>query len=75
MSDHEKILPLNENKYKVERVDGSTASGGKHEHCFYFVLDLEHDKFAYAALHTYADMCEKEYPLLARDLRERLRKM
>jgi hypothetical protein len=58
-------------KYKIERTDGSTGEGGKHEQCDYFVLDLVHDRFARPALLAYADACEAEYPLLARDLRTR----
>jgi len=72
MNDPEKILPLNPSKYKVERTDGSSVSGGKHESCEYFVLDLVHDKFSYQALKAYADACEAEYPLLARDLRSKI---
>jgi hypothetical protein len=52
------------NKFHVHRVDGSP----KHEGCEYFVLDLDHDKHAYAALRAYADSCRAEYPLLAADL-------
>lgn len=73
--DPEKKLPLNTNKYKVERTDGSTASGGKHAGCDYFVLDLVHDKFAKVALVAYAEACEHEYPLLARDLWAKIEKM
>jgi hypothetical protein len=36
------------------------------------VLDLKHDRFAGPALRAYADACEAEYPLLARDLRAKL---
>jgi hypothetical protein len=56
-------------KYLVQRVDGSSGQGSKHEHCPYFVLDLNHDPHARAALLAYADSCEADYPLLARDLR------
>ena len=55
-------------RFKVERTDGSTEPGGKHENCNFFVLDLAHDKFAYPALHAYAVACKKEYPELASDL-------
>lgn len=61
-------------KYKVERTDGSSAPGGKHSGCPYFVLDLEHDKHARAALRAYADSCAKQYPELAEDLRELMRR-
>ncbi len=60
-------------KYKVERNDGSSAPGGKHENCEYFVLDLEHDKHAKAAIRAYAESCKKEYPGLAKDLLEMLK--
>jgi len=49
-------------KYKVERNDGSSGPGGKHEKCEYFILDLEHDKHAKAALKAYADSpAQKEW--------------
>lgn len=56
-------------KYIVERTDGSSGPGGKHEHCRYFVLDLAHDPFALPALRAYAKACEKTHPILATDLR------
>ena len=55
-------------KYRIERIDGTTLPGGKHEHCQYFVLDLTHDKHALPALEAYALSCQDEYPLLAQDL-------
>jgi hypothetical protein len=55
-------------KYQVSRTDGSSAPGGKHECCAYFVLDLEHDEFAIPALKAYAKACRKEYPALADDI-------
>lgn len=59
------------NKFKtVERTDGQSAPGQKHHGCRYFVIDLDHDQFAGAALCAYANACEEEYPLLAHDLRE-----
>ena len=57
-------------KYRVERGDGSSEKGRKHHGCGYFVLDLRHDKFAWAALDAYAKACEAEFPLLAADLRK-----
>jgi hypothetical protein len=59
-------------KFDVRRTDGSSAPGGKHHGCEYFVLDLAHDKHATAALRAYADSCEAEFPLLAADLRAKL---
>lgn len=59
-------------KYRVERLDGSSAPGGKHERCDYFVLDILHDDYAKAALRAYADACQEDYPQLAADLRSRI---
>lgn len=59
-------------KYNVTRTDGSSKEGGKHEHCMYYVLDLDHDPHALAALGTYILDCEKDFPLLARDLKKLL---
>lgn len=59
-------------KFKVERVDGTDKPGGKHENCDYFVLDITHDPFAIPALLAYAAACELTYPLLAKQLRERV---
>lgn len=52
-------------KYRVERNEDPT---GKHKSCFYFVLDIEHDKFAVTALSAYAQACKEEYPQLALEL-------
>ena len=60
-------------KYKIERSDGTSGPGGKHEYCPYFVLDLEHDKHAKAAIRAYAESCAKEFPELAKDLKKMLR--
>lgn len=62
-------------KFQVKRTDLSHRKGGKHHDCEYFVLDLTHDKFAAVALRAYAGACLREYPLLARDISEKLRKM
>lgn len=59
-------------KFYIERTDGKSDPGEKHDACEYFVLDLDHDKHAVAALEAYAASCEAEYPLLAKDLREKL---
>lgn len=66
MSDKEQGLY---NKYTVRRSDGTSEAGEKHEHCSYFVIDLNHDKYAKAALLAYAEACAEEFPLLAEDLR------
>lgn len=57
-------------KFRVERTDGKSAAGEKHDGCEYFVLDLNHDWHAIAALRAYADSCERTEPALARDLRQ-----
>ena len=55
-------------KFRVERTDGASAPGGKHENCEYFVLDLTHDPYAAPALVAYATAAQAKYPLLATDL-------
>lgn len=55
-------------KFDVTRADGSSGVGGKHENCFYFVLDCAHDPHAEAALKAYIESCRLDYPFLARDL-------
>ena len=61
-------------KYNVARSDGSGGPGGKHENCYYYVLDLDHDPFALPALEAYANACEKDgYVELAADLRQEVR--
>ncbi len=60
-------------KFTVERTDGSSAPGGKHANCAYFVLDLEHDAFARAALTAYAKSCRRKFPALAADIGKILR--
>ena len=56
-------------KFDVTRTDGRDAVGERHFGCKYFVLDLDHDRFAQPALLAYADACEELYPALAADLR------
>lgn len=58
-------------KFDVRRVDGSDQLGGKHHGCLYYVLDVDHDPYAAAALGAYADACKESHPELARDLREK----
>lgn len=55
-------------KFTVTRTDGTSAPGGKHDGCRYFVLDVTHDPFADAALQAYATACRRDYPLLAEDI-------
>ncbi len=54
-------------KFDVKKVNDPE---GKHDDCFFFVLDPEHDKHARAALVAYALSCAPEYPKLAEDLRK-----
>jgi len=57
-------------KYTVTRRDGRDVPGEKHEACAYFVLDIDHDRFALPALLAYAAACEVGgYKKLADDLR------
>ena len=59
-------------KFIVSRTDGQDQMlGHKHYKCRYFVLDLDHDPYAEAALKAYAKACKKEYPVLASDLTEK----
>ncbi|WP_186215998.1 hypothetical protein [Burkholderia gladioli] len=44
------------------------APGGKHHGCEYFVLDLQHDVHAGAALAAYARSCSTTHPALSADL-------
>ena len=58
-------------KYRVSRLDDVM---GKHNDCFYFVLDTNHDPFAIPALKAYAHACREEYPVLAQDIDDLLTK-
>lgn len=58
-------------KFEVRRVDGSDKPGGKHDGCAYFVLDIDHDPHAPAALSAYAAACEASHRQLAADLRQK----
>lgn len=58
-------------KFDVRRVDGSDAPGGKHHGCEYFVLDLDHDIHAPAAIREYAKACNETHPQLSAELSER----
>lgn len=55
-------------KFTVTRNDGKSDPGGKHDGCRYFVLDMDHDAHAVAALKAYAESCRDAYPKLAADL-------
>ena len=56
-------------KYSVRRVSDPE---GKHTGCEYFVLDWNHDKFAIPAMAAYATACEKDFPRLAQDIKDRI---
>ena len=57
-------------KYQVRRTDGSSEPGGKHEDCQYFVLDMDHDPHAVAALEAYMNSCRTAGHIrLSEDLR------
>lgn len=60
-------------KFRVERTDGRSAPGEKHDGCQYFVLDVTHDPFALHALRAYADACYADYPKLSSGVREMIR--
>ena len=60
------------NKFRVSRLDRSSQRGRKHHNCDYFVLDLNHDPHAIAALKAYAKSCRKDYPELAADLDQKV---
>ncbi len=57
-------------KFRVERLGGTPH---KHDHCEYFVLDWQHDPFTIPAILAYADACETQYPILAADLRKKVK--
>ena len=59
------------NKFLVRRVDGQDQPGCKHYRCRYFVLDVDHDKWAPDALGAYAVACRDEAPKLSEDLIEK----
>lgn len=60
-------------KFRVERTDGTSTPGQKHDGCFYFVLDINHDPHAVPALKAYADAAQADgYDLLAIDIRSML---
>ena len=58
-------------KFDVWRTDGSSAPGGKHRECRYFVLDVDHDALAKPALQAYAAACAATHPDLSADMVKR----
>lgn len=65
MSDgrYEGIYPRG--KYDVRR---KSDPEGKHDNCWFFVLDIKHDPHAVTALTAYAESCGENYPQLRWDL-------
>ena len=55
-------------KFHVERTDGQSAAGKKHDGCSYFVLDLTHDRHTIPAIAAYAASCATQNGLLAAEL-------
>lgn len=58
-------------KFEVRRVDGSDKPGGKHYGCQNFVLDMDHDPAAPAAMKAYVNAVRPTHPYLADELNER----
>lgn len=69
MSDKERGLYP---KYTVYRNDGRDQEGQDRASAEYFVLDLKNDPYARSAINAYIRACKKEYPALAKDLKERV---
>lgn len=57
-------------KFEVRRVDGTDKIGGKHHGCRYFVLDLDHDAHAPAAMAAYGQSCLTTHPQLGAEINE-----
>lgn len=75
ISDHDKDRGLYR-KFEVCRTDGSSLAGEKHDGCFYFVLDTDHDPSSVPALLAYANSAKKRgFEALAKDLARRLQIM
>jgi len=60
------------NKFYIERTDDRDLIGGDRENAEYLVLDLTYDPHARVAAVAYAKAVETEYPLLARDILDKL---
>jgi hypothetical protein len=59
-------------KFNVSRTDGADQPGGKHDGCWYFVLDPTHDLQARVALGIYAELARQNHrEPLADDLWQR----
>lgn len=73
---HEKATTgLMNRKFIVHRTDGRDAPGQPHEGCRYYVLDLDHDRFALEAIEAYALACREHYHMLSFDLQQIARDM
>lgn len=59
----------------IDRTDGRSLRGEKHHGCEYFVLDLDHDPHAVAALKAYSLSCRRSHPKLAADLAQKVDQM
>lgn len=57
-------------KWEVKRINDTDPP--KHPNCDVFVLDWEHDRYAVAAMVAYANACEVDYPLLAKEIRQKV---
>lgn len=58
-------------KFTVLRNDGNDEPGKKHFLCEHFVLDINHDPYAKAALRAYAEACKETHPILSDDMMKR----
>lgn len=58
-----------EKRYEVKRLNDDKR---KHQDCWFFVLDIKHDKHAREALRQYIISCSFDYPQLAKDLIRKL---
>lgn len=70
-AEHLRLLSKNGKTYepfRVERTDGSSDPGGKHERCRYHVLNLNDDPCAVSAIKFYAVLCASDFSLLSNDL-------
>lgn len=56
-----------EARYLVKKIEDPA---GKHDDCFFFVLDPKHDKHAQMAMVAYALSVQGENPVLAQELEE-----
>jgi hypothetical protein len=54
-----------EERYHVNKINDET---GKHDECFYFVLDPKHDPHSWVALLAYAESVKEDEPELATEL-------